>query len=408
MLTNLKDWLTRSLRSLMETRPGQIPALDGLRTIAITLVIAGYSKNDLVHAGAEQTPFWLFGGLAYGWTGVDLFFVLSGFLIGRILFTEVKKTGTVKVGEFLIKRGMRIWPLYYFMCALILTKLALLNQMPQASVIPDLLFVNNFFHRELIIFGSWSLSVEEQFYLLASILILSARGLVRTQAGKISHFLVFLFCAVPLARSLVWNFYASRGMDLNFLEWEVVHAYIFTHCDGLLIGLLFASLVVFRPALAVARSWVTPALYVATFAAAALTFADKVLFKYTFVSLVFGLMVWRAVVNPDSVFARLLSWKYFQIFSRLSYGMYIWYRIPLWHIASKTRQYLPDVAPGIQWIVVFGICFTLAMLLAAVTYILVERPFLQLRDQYFSRKRREIEVGGPVPSGALVMESVRE
>lgn len=407
MLGGLKKWFVTTARSIMETRPGQIPALDGLRTIAVTLVIAGYSKNDLVHAGAQTEPKWLFDALFYsGWTGVDLFFVLSGFLIGRILFQEVKSTGTVAVGSFLLKRGLRIWPLYYFICAIVLTKLVLFHQLPPVSeILPDLFFVTNFF-KETLIFGSWSLSVEEQFYLFAAVFILISRRWVRSRTGKITHFLLFLFCCVPFARLAVWNHFSSNGMNLNFLEWEILHAYIFTHCDGLLIGLIFASVVVFRPNLATRDSWIKPLLTTAVLVSAVLTWVDHILFKYTFVTLIFASMLWSVVTDPKSLFARILSWKYFQITSRLSYGMYLWYRFPLWRIASETRALLPGASSSVQWWVVFMVAFTLAALLAAVTYALVERPFLQLRDQIFSRKTRKISSIG-VPVGGLVMERVR-
>src|SRR5262249_4481493 len=104
-------WPGRALRSLFVPPPGTFPSLDALRTAAIVLVIG----NHLAVGGAElaPSPAWNFTLFRYGWTGVDLFFVLSGFLIGRQLQRELQRTDSVKVPRFLLRRGLRIWPLYF-------------------------------------------------------------------------------------------------------------------------------------------------------------------------------------------------------------------------------------------------------------------------------------------------------
>ena len=115
-------WPGRALRSLVVPPPGTFPSLDAFRTAAIVLVIG----NHLAVGGSElaPSPVWGFTLFRYGWTGVDLFFVLSGFLIGRQLQRELQRTDSVRVPRFLLRRGLRIWPLYVAWVAFLALALA--------------------------------------------------------------------------------------------------------------------------------------------------------------------------------------------------------------------------------------------------------------------------------------------
>lgn len=89
-----------------------IPALDVLRSCAMLLVIFGHLSGEYaVHGGENhfsKLPF-----IRNGWISVDLFFVLSGFLIGKQLWKELQATRTINLGRFLLRRGFWIWPLYF-------------------------------------------------------------------------------------------------------------------------------------------------------------------------------------------------------------------------------------------------------------------------------------------------------
>ena len=108
------SFLRDGLRDLWHPPSNQIPALDALRATAIVMVVTGHFPD----LGKAQFPRYaqLFENpvFSFGWTGVDLFFVLSGYLIGRQLWKERQRTGKVNVGRFLLRRGLRIWPLYVF------------------------------------------------------------------------------------------------------------------------------------------------------------------------------------------------------------------------------------------------------------------------------------------------------
>ena len=142
------------MRALFVPPPGTFPSLDAFRTAAIVLVIG----NHLSLLGAQLAPsgVWDFVLFRYGWTGVDLFFVLSGFLIGRQLQRELQRTGSVKVPRFLLRRGLRIWPLYFAWVAFLALALG-----KSHGIWPDLVFLSNYVQGQVA--GGWSLSTEEQF-----------------------------------------------------------------------------------------------------------------------------------------------------------------------------------------------------------------------------------------------------
>lgn len=383
MLQRYKEWLSNSLHSLWDTREGQIPSLDGLRALAITLVVASHSKNDFIFANGKAEPGWLFWILGYAWTGVDLFFVLSGFLIGKILLQEMKKNGTVQVVPFLLKRGFRIWPLYYFICLVSLIRLGRGHLLPKfTELLPDFFFLTNYF-KENLAFGSWSLAIEEQFYLIASVVILLSRKWIARKQQHIPILLAVLLAAAPFIRMMVWMRYSALHVDPFFLEWEIIHNYIYTHYDGLAMGLIFASILVFRPPTAWIRETLGIWLSVLVLITGVLTWFYRVSFLYSFATLIFGLAIWHCLTKPQSRFARAFSWPGFQIISRLSYGMYLWYRFPLWRIAQLSVTHFPRQSPVFQYFLIFVVDFICAVILASITYVFIERPFLELRSKLY-------------------------
>lgn len=187
---------------------GRIPGLDGVRGLAILLVVLWhYVSEHKTHYGfhGQQSDFLVPLNLA--WSGVDLFFVLSGFLIGGILY-EAKGSNSY-YRTFYLRRCYRIFPLYFVWLALFLVGLygtqqhvTLFNH--ELPVWPYFLFFQNFFIAPNHTFGpgwmlaTWSLAVEEQFYLILPFAIrnLTSKGIVRLTVGAI------LFA--PLLRSVLY------------------------------------------------------------------------------------------------------------------------------------------------------------------------------------------------------------
>src|SRR5262245_62043709 len=141
--------------------PARVPQLDVLRTAAILLVMG---HHPVVHWSDEQAvPASIWWWHRLGYTGVDLFFVLSGFLVSGLLFGEQVRTGTIDVRRFLIRRMFRIWPGYYLYLA-VLAVLVLRMGSPLTRMLPFLVHLQNYFFDQPLSPHTWSLAVEEHFY----------------------------------------------------------------------------------------------------------------------------------------------------------------------------------------------------------------------------------------------------
>ena len=167
--------------------------LDILRGIAILLVLA---HHQVFWITPTSEPFRSICVIfsQFGWTGVDLFFVLSGFLIGSLLFNEIRDCNNLDVARFLVRRGYKIWPAYYVY--IIVVGVLLCLQVPVSvkstgfafkdspgSVLKgfasNLLNIQNYL--PLLRIHTWSLAVEEHFYLILPFVILL---LIRRKRGR--------------------------------------------------------------------------------------------------------------------------------------------------------------------------------------------------------------------------------
>jgi peptidoglycan/LPS O-acetylase OafA/YrhL len=362
-------WPGRALRSLVVPPPSTVPALDLLRTAAILLVIG----NHVAKVGAELAPAGPWDALVfrYGWTGVDLFFVLSGFLIGRQLQKELQRTGTVEVPRFLLRRGLRIWPLYFCWVAFLALGLGKWRGMG-----PDVVFLSNY--RQGQVSGGWSLSTEEQFYLLVPLGLLCLHRLLGPRAQKWAP--LFLLALMPVVRWLTVRITGNEA---------ALYGPIHTHCDGLLVGLFLAWVSVHAPAAlkpGLRHRWAGPVL--AMGAGLALRQLDPNLLNFTGLALFYGGMAVLGLRSSGRARA-VAGWRGFYILSRLSYGMY------LEHFEIVPRV-LPPVARVLSPVLGQGVFLALVMFLvgamisaagAALTFVLVEEPFLALRSRWEARRR---------------------
>lgn len=213
---------------------GRRPELDGLRSIAILLVMAQHYLVDPLSA-APQTPLvraiLLPGGLA--WSGVDLFFVLSGYLVGGILIAH--RDASTFFRTFYIRRAFRILPLYLVFLAVCWLLAPPVWHVPRPPLFPYLTFLQNFWMAAAGTLGptalavTWSLAVEEQFYLTLPAMI----RLV--DPARLWRVLAFCIMGAPLVR-LVLN--VAFGEAAVFAS----HVLLFTRMDTLMLGVLVAWL----------------------------------------------------------------------------------------------------------------------------------------------------------------------
>lgn len=203
--------------------------IDFVRGIAILLVMFAHFKKPFTGIGLLDGFNWV--EARGGGSGVDLFFVLSGFLVGGLLLKEYRDTHSVQPIRFLVRRAFKIWPAYYF--------LILFHVVTRRHPLNSFLW-QNFFHLQNY-FGSsikqsWTLSVEEHFYTLLA-LILGGVAVRAWSPSRILKLLVGISCLAMLARCIT----SFLGNTVGALTWTQ------NRIDSLLFGVMIALLFYFMP-----------------------------------------------------------------------------------------------------------------------------------------------------------------
>ena len=366
--------------------------LDALRGVAI-LAVLGVHMRPGAAGGPYLRPV-LAWWESYGWVGVDLFFVLSGYLIGSLLLKEQEATGGVRIGRFLIRRGFKIYPLYYTM--LLWTMLPLWaagSPVPLPTVLSEALFVQNYGPSLYAV--TWSLAIEEHFYLLFAGAIWLAGD--RKWSERLFPIAVGLALAVLAVRCV--TAFASL-----YQPW-LVHA---THAriDSLLWGVAIAAAVVRSPerTASFVRSWRWPLVAVALglpLGVLALPSPHPLGFTLGFTALAWsaGALVLLAVYAPFGPWRdwwiRPLAWV-----GAASYAIYLWH-VPVRRWGGRLAADLTGVwAPTLGGIVLYVVA---AVLVGWLMTVAVERPFLRFRDRRYpgtGRAPRGSSTRAGTPRGA--------
>ncbi|HET7321798.1 MAG TPA: acyltransferase, partial [Longimicrobiaceae bacterium] len=327
-----------------------------------------------------------------GWVGVDLFFVLSGFLITGILLRTKGRAGYFRT--FYARRALRILPLYYGFLAFYLWVIphAYPGQMQAYSVLHEhqawlWAYGNNLMgpftgvHLSFGLTHFWSLAVEEQFYLVwpLVVLLLSRRALLRTCVG--------LILAAPVLRVALLLGGVSGGS---------VYSLTFTRMDGLVVGAIVAALAAERggvAALLPAARWVTGAtagvLLLLMVRVPGLHETGRLVqgVGYSALALFFGAVVVQcAAAREGSPFARAMSIPGLEFLGRHSYAIYVLH-LPLLHFLLSSRATRGPVrelivgTPAAGRIGFFFLAASLSVLVSWVVWHAWERPFLRLKDR---------------------------
>ena len=375
--------------------PVHPPGLDLLRAIAIVWVMAYHlvSHGPRLPAIADL-----------GWMGVDLFFVLSGFLIGGQVFAACARPAGPDWRAYLLRRALRVLPAYLAVLALYLW-LPIWRESPgMAPGWQFLSFTSNLFAdypRHAAFSHAWSLCVEEHFYLLLPLVVIALSRRPSLRKGA-------LFCAALLAAGMLLRWWAwdaqvrpylhvTQGEDWFFVRW-VEHIYnpTYARLDGLLAGCALAAIKQFRPSWwrwMTARGWIFIALGLVCVAAASLLFRDPagvaaVVLGFPLLSLGLG-GVLVGMASPDVLPGRV-ALPGARRLATLAFSLYL---------THKAVYHLVDTCAGD----VFGasnlsalIGYNAAALAAALLlYLAVERPGLRLRAHLMEKDRRAD--GAPLP-----------
>lgn len=380
-----QNYILESLRELWVRPAHQMPALDALRAVAVLAVIISHFYNTFWRLNVKLPEPAMSGGLIfyYGWTGVDLFFILSGYLIGVQLWREKKKTGTIHIWQFLVRRGFRIWPLYY---ALILMGFLAGVSHPRLS---DLLFVSNYFPAGYE--RGWTLSTEEQFY-IAVPLLLALTPWLKTLEGYF-WLLGAAVASVWISRYYTCNAILQTGVA-SCKELDAMITPIHLHNEALIAGLAIALLSVTRPQYFDRKpgdgfSWRGFALLAVSCTIAAVLYSiNRMIFSFTALALILGsFTLW--LLWDRSFFSRPAAWRVWYPISRLSYGMYLnhfflWSGITAWVVLGVIEWTGSTILASYIGIIV-GIL--VSMLFSVLTFVFVERPFLLLRGRWIASQK---------------------
>ncbi|MCU0863780.1 MAG: acyltransferase [Planctomycetes bacterium] len=368
---------TRIPPSPLGAAPARSVALDALRFVAVALVLGRHLLPPLVDPKAGL-PLGTATWRAFGWVGVDLFFVLSGFLVAGLLFAEHRRTGDVNVWHFLARRGFKIYPAFYVMLGI--TWLWFGAHLPLSALMHEALFVQNYL-QPVIWNHTWSLAVEEHFYLL---LALALGAAVRMRPGSeamrgVPTVVAFVCITVLGLRLVAW--YHSPGSHLLF----PTHLRI----DALAFGAWLAYAFHYHRERMVAFVQGHRALLMV--AAAGLLLPSLLLpVETSFVVNVFGLtanyLAGGAVLalcvvrgeRPDPNWVRWLARVGVH-----SYSIYLWH-MP---VLRAVRWWVePRCGHGVAVLVYLVGAVLVGVVMAAV----VERPFLALRERWLPSRSRAV------------------
>ena len=380
----VRPWPFGALHELRHRPRSQLPALDGLRAMAVLLVICDHWVFEWVDIAHLPAPSFVRFPLFYwGWTGVDLFFVLSGFLIGKQLWSELYRTDTIDVRQFVLRRGLRIWPLYYATMAMLL-----LLRSTRSPQWPDWVMLSNYVSTAYA--RGWSLSTEEQFYLLMPTALLLFRRLVPTKWWPAC--VIALLALVPVARAITFAHLSVQSLSserVSVLMYSAFHL----HSEPLLIGLLVAWLSLRKKHwLAIATTTrvdlrvMSAACLLAMFGVGLRTLNREV-FAYLALGCVYGAALCVALADR-SILTAVLRWPIWYPIARLSFGMYLNHLIlrePTDTIVAIVNRALGH---GSRAAFLTGLFLTViaSALTAAATFVLVEQPGLALRDRWLARR----------------------
>ena len=346
-----------------------IPALDSVRGLAVLLIMLFHCFNYVV--------------FKFGWIGVDLFFVLSGFLITGILLDSKATANCYK--NFIVRRILRIFPLYYFILLFCLVVVPLIwpklfgngfeyyihHQSWFWLYMQNWLYSKTGFPDNHTLVHLWSLAVEEQFYIFWPLVV----RIFNTKK-------LFAVCLIIIIFSLIFRFYIGVKMGL-------IHPFQYmatlSRMDALITGAIIAILIRKRPAWL--EKYTVPVFIISLIIlGASMLYLRAVLFLrlapvYTFIDILSGCLLIFMLSKRKFLILRPLHHSVFSFLGKYSYGLYVYHYI-LYNVFEYSV--LPKLITVIEkkeiallgiGIVVFFISIPISML----SYNYLEKPFLKLK-----------------------------
>lgn len=362
--------------------PSRSNGLDALRALAIALV---FMYHYMVFVSREDTFGW---ASSVGWVGVDLFFVLSGYLIGNQVFAGLAERRELSLSRFYARRALRTWPVFWLVLAAYFIFPTAMGGKPPPPLWQFLTFTQNYQLQPGTAFShAWSLCIEEQFYLVLPLVVLLA---VKVGSNRAQAWLLLLALLVIgiAARWVLWNTYGLESTGKIDGYYPNVYYATLGRFDEFLPGIAIALVKNCHPELwrrLMARG---AELFVVGLAAVFAILYGVLnhyeiegygypffmsVFGYSLVAMAFSLLVVSAL-SPHSPLQRIRIPGVYSL-ALWSYSIYLTHK-PVGHIL---KNYLAPYALSqpLQVLVITAA----SVAVGAVLYRLVELPFMQLRDR---------------------------
>ena len=365
-------------------RSARLHGLDTLRALAVTLVVLHH--YTLFVSNDDHTFGWV-GEI--GWAGVDLFFALSGYLIGNQIFAALKTGAGLSLKSFYARRLLRTLPNYLVVLAIYFMWPAVGEEAPLAPLWRYLTFTQNLGLAPGTAFShSWSLAVEEQFYLLLPALALLGAALHATWRLRIGHAWAFIACVIVggmLLRFQLWSTHVDAHKYGIYFYYKLIYYSSLCRLDELVAGVALALLRNRHPELWTRITVQGNRTLLAGLAILGATFwlfldnhygVAATVFGYPLLGLGFGLLILAALSQRSLL--RDLRVPGAGALAVWSYAIYLSHR----GVGEVAAGPLQDLGYGPQTAVAIVALLALSVLVGWLLYRLVETPFMLLRERY--------------------------
>lgn len=351
---------------------GYRPELDGLRGISIMLVFIYHLYPPIMRGG---------------FLGVDVFFVLSGFLITSLLVQEWEREGSISLKDFYIRRILRLMPAVFTLIVVVGGfSLFFLDKKRAIETYRGIWLTLSYISNWLYAFGyfsvnnplgiTWSLAIEEQFYLTWPLLLSLA---LRFKLGRrwILTYCLLSLATISLHRKILADYLAPDMLSLYYAS--------DTRADTLLIGCFLGLLISWnilprnRTVEISVKSLSAASVIFLGYLVGTISWTNLMLYRlggYTLVALSIALILTVVIIWPPKFALLVLRFGPLVWIGRISYGLYLWHWPVRWFIYQK--EAMPASTEQLVAVVVLSLSLT------TLSYYLVEKPFLRLKKRFGS------------------------
>lgn len=352
------------------------PSINGWRSVGVILVI--FSHLNIKYPVFDRFSDNLIWGtitsfIHDGNLGVNVFFIVSGFLISSLLIEEERNFKKISIRKFYMRRFLRIFPAYYFLLLVyFILQLYDVIEISDRSWFTSLVFIKyiNWF-MEYLTSHLWSLSIEENFYLLFPLLFLLGDKFRK-------RVVIFLFLMPPISR-VVYHF--SDHMWINNLSFT-------SRIDAICIG-CFCAFYKDWILEKIGKSWKNW-FYLAVIGMFSLRFLNMLSYRFeleilfvpfgvtygTFANVFIALIIMYSIYGPQKWLYRFLNTRIMTFIGMISYSLYLWQQLFIY--------------ADLGWFSVLPLNIICFFGMALISYYFIERPFLKLKTKFENNSRKEV------------------